>query len=102
MSGMAGQYQKGDVRKLLRIALATADLESPTLNNLAKETGFHKQTLINDLERLQSQMGVVINKDGYAYRLVSWGPILAHPDKIRAFLNMPVAAGASTEPEVAS
>lgn len=85
----APSYQRGDVRKLLRVALAASELEAPTLNNLARETGLHKQTLLDDIERLQTQMGVVIQKDDFSYRLVSWGPILQGPDSIRLFLSNP-------------
>jgi hypothetical protein len=83
-------YKRGDVRKLLRVALAASELETPTLNNLARATGMNKQVLIDDLKRLP-QMGIVIEKDESSYRLVSWGPILNGADSIRAFLQLPPA-----------
>lgn len=85
----AEQYKRGDIRKLLRVALAASELEAPTLNNLARVTGMHKQVLIDDLERLQIQMGIVIQKDESSYRLISWGPILKGADSIRSFLQLP-------------
>jgi hypothetical protein len=81
--------KRGDVRKLLRVALAASELEAPTLNNLARVTGMHKQVLIDDLERLQNQLGIVIQKDESSYRLVSWGPILKGAESIRSFLQLP-------------
>lgn len=86
----AEPYKRGDIRKLLRVALAASDLEAPTLNNLARVTGMSKQVLIDDLKRLP-QMGIVIEKDESSYRLVSWGPILQGADSIRSFLQLPPA-----------
>lgn len=84
------KYKRGDIRKLLRVALAASELEAPTLNNLARVTGMSKQVLIDDLKRL-AQMGIVIQKDESSYRLTSWGPILQGADSIRSFLQLPPA-----------
>lgn len=70
------QYPRGDVRRLLRLALAMFELERPTLNALAAETGHHKQTILDDVPRLREQLGVRIDKEGSEYRLVDWGPVL--------------------------
>ena len=70
------QYPRGDVRRLLRLALAMAEVERPTLNALAAETGHHKQTILDDVPRLREQLGVQVEKDGSEFRLVDWGPIL--------------------------
>lgn len=70
------QYPRGDVRRLLRLALAMAELERPTLNALAAETGHHKQTILDDVPRLREQLGVQVEKDGSEYRLVDWGPVV--------------------------
>lgn len=70
------QYPRGDVRRLLRLALAMDELERPTLNALAAETGHHKQTIIDDVPRLRDQLGVRIEKDGSEYRLADWGPVV--------------------------
>lgn len=70
------QYPRGDVRRLLRLALAMAELERPTLNALAAETGHHKQTILDDMPRLCEQLGVRIEKNGSEYRLVDWGPAI--------------------------
>jgi len=70
------QYPRGDVRRLLRLALAMTEVERPTLNALAAETGHHKQTIIDDVPRLREQLGVQVEKDGAEYRLVDWGPVV--------------------------
>lgn len=70
------QFPRGDVRRLLRLALAMAELEHPTLNALATETGHHKQTILDDVPRLREQLGVHVVKDGSVYRLVDWGPVI--------------------------
>jgi hypothetical protein len=70
------QFPRGDVRRLLRLALAMADLERPTLNALAAETGHHKQTILDDVPRLREQLGVQVEKEGAEYRLVDWGPVV--------------------------
>lgn len=71
-------FPKGDIRRLLALAMAIADLERPTLTSLSAETGHHKQTIQDDVAKLREQLGVVIEKDGPVYHLVSWGPILKH------------------------
>lgn len=70
------QFPRGDVRRLLRLALAMSELERPTLNALAAETGHHKQTILDDVPRLREQLGVQVEKEGSEYRLVEWGPVL--------------------------
>jgi hypothetical protein len=70
------QYPRGDVRRLLRLALAMAELDRPTLNALAAETGHHKQTILDDVPRLREQLGVLVEKDGAEYRLIEWGPVV--------------------------
>lgn len=83
----AVEYQRGDTRRLLRVALAASDLDHPSLNNIAKETCHTKQTVLNDLKRLQVQLGVVISKDDFAYRISSWGPVISGPEGIRKLLS---------------
>lgn len=70
------QYPRGDVRRLLRLALAIAEMERPTLNSLASETGHHKQTILDDVPRLREQLGVLVERDGSEFRLVDWGPVV--------------------------
>jgi hypothetical protein len=62
------------------------DLQSPTLNNLARETGIHKQCLLDDINRMQAQLGMTITKVDFFYKLTHWGPILK-PEAVRSFLN---------------
>ncbi|ELS40945.1 Uncharacterized protein ALO42_01125 [Pseudomonas syringae pv. atrofaciens] len=80
------QYPRGDVRRLLRLALAMAELERPTLNTLAAETGHHKQTILDDMPRLREQLGVMVEKEGSEYRLRDWGPVVKKAG-IRKFLK---------------
>ncbi len=87
MSSAPVIYKRGDIRRVLCVALALHDLESPSLNNIAKKTGHHKQTILDDIERLQEQLGVVITKEGSLYRLTSWGPVLKGAKGIAIFLN---------------
>jgi hypothetical protein len=61
------QFHRGDVRRLLRLALAMAELERP---------GHHKQTILDDVPRLREQLGVQVDKEGAEYRLVDWGPVV--------------------------
>lgn len=86
------KYLRGDIRKLLRLALAMEEVEIPSLNNLARETGFGKQALIDDIKRMQSQLGMDIEKQDFCYHLRSWGPVLRGSDSARAFLGLNVTA----------
>lgn len=70
------KYPRGDVRRLFRLALAMVEVERPTLNALAAETGHHKQTILDDVTRLREQLGIVVEKEGFEYRLVDWGPVV--------------------------
>lgn len=70
------QFPRGDVRRLLRLALAMSELERPTLNALAAETGHHKQTILDDVPRLRDQLGIQVEKEGSEYRLLEWGPVI--------------------------
>ncbi len=79
-------FPRGDVRRLLRLALAIHELQSPTLNQLAKETGHHKQTILDDVSRLLLQLGIHVEKQDYQYRIESWGPVVK-PDGITKLLT---------------
>lgn len=81
-------YQRGDIRKLLRLALAMEDVDSPSLNNLSRETGFGKQALIDDIKRMESQLGMVIEKRDFCYHIRNWGPVLRGSDSVREFLGL--------------
>ncbi|WP_205710497.1 MULTISPECIES: helix-turn-helix domain-containing protein [Burkholderia cepacia complex] len=78
-------FPKGDVRRLLALALAIADEERATLTTLSTRTGHHKQTIQDDIEKLRDQLGIAIEKDGPVYRLVSWGPVIKQSG-LRKFL----------------
>lgn len=78
-------FPKGDVRRLLALALAIAEEERATLTTLSARTGHHKQTIQDDIEKLRYQLGIAIEKDGPVYRLVSWGPVIKQSG-LRKFL----------------
>lgn len=80
------QYPRGDVRRLLRLALAMSELERPTLNALAAATGHHKQTILDDVHRLRDQLGIKVEKVEAEYRLTDWGPVIKRTG-IRKLLN---------------
>lgn len=84
-------FARGDTRNLLRVALAMSQVESPTLNNLAKATGHVKSGVLRDIERLQGQMGVVVEKRGSEFLLKHWGPVLKSADGIEQFLDESIA-----------
>jgi hypothetical protein len=79
-------YPKGDVRRLLALAVAIADAERATITTLSTQTGRHKQAIQDDIAKLH-ELGIVVDKekDGPVYTLVSWGPILK-PGQLRKFL----------------
>lgn len=81
-------YKRGDIRKLLRLALAMEDLEMPTLNNLSRETGYGKQALLDDIVRMQTQLGMQIVKEDFSYCIEGWGPVLRGSESVREFLGM--------------
>lgn len=70
------QFPRGDVRRLLRLALAMSEMDSPTLNALAAETGHHKQTILDDVKRLRVQLGIQVEKVGPVFVLFDWGPVV--------------------------
>ena len=70
------QFPRGDVRRLLRLALAMSELEEPTLNALAAKTGHHKQTILDDVFRLRDQLGIQVEKEGAVFVLSDWGPVV--------------------------
>jgi hypothetical protein len=80
-------YARGDTRNLLRVALALSKLERPTLINLARETGHVKSGILRDIERLQAYLGIVIDKRGSEYLLLSWGPVVKSAEGIEQFLS---------------
>lgn len=84
-------FARGDTRNLLRVALAMSQAESPTLNNLAKATGHVKSGILRDIERLQCQLGIVVEKRGSEYVLKHWGPVLKSADGIKQFLDESIA-----------
>lgn len=83
------KFPRGDVRRLLRLALAMDDLERPTLNALAAETGHHKQTIIDDVPRLLDQLGIQVKKENYEYRLLDWGPVIKKDGILKLLQGQP-------------
>lgn len=81
------EFPKGDVRRLLVLALAISELERPTLTTLSEATGHHKQTIKDDAEKLGPQLGIRVEKeqDGPVYHLIEWGPLFK-TNSIKKFL----------------
>jgi hypothetical protein len=82
-------YPKGDIRRLLKLALALTRIERPTLTTLSSATGHHRQTIQDDILKLREQLGFVIEKeqDDPVYRLRSWGPVI-DPNGVSEFLSL--------------
>jgi hypothetical protein len=77
--------RRGDVRRLLALAIAIQDSERATMTTLSTMTGRRKQAVIDDIAHLP-ELGIEIAKEGPVYTLVSWGPILK-PGMIKKFLD---------------
>lgn len=78
-------FPKGDVRRLLVLALAIAELPRPTLTSLSSATGQHKQCVKDDAEKLGLQLGIQVEKTGPVYSIASWGPLF-NVKAVRTFI----------------
>lgn len=72
----APQYPKGDLRRMLAVLAAIDSMEIATLVKLAERTGIDKKTVTNLVEQAREQAGVVIVKNGAAYTIENWGPVI--------------------------
>lgn len=72
----APQYPKGDLRRMLSVLAAIDALESATLVRVAERTGIDKKTITGLINTARSQAGVMIVKQGAAYSIEDWGPVI--------------------------
>ena len=70
------QYPEHDVRRLFVLLSAIDLLERPTISAIADLTSHDRDTIEDDLQKLQEQFGVVLHKAGAVYRIESWGEVL--------------------------
>ncbi|MFI4927880.1 MAG: hypothetical protein ACHP7E_09375 [Burkholderiales bacterium] len=69
-------YPEGDLRRLLVVLAAIDVLTDATLMRIADLTGLDEPTITTLIAMAVQQAGVKIEKDGAAYRLVNWGPVI--------------------------
>lgn len=69
-------YPKGDLRRMLAVLGAMESLPNPTLAAISSELGFGEHgghTVRRLIQQAESQAGVEICRDGFTYRVASWG-----------------------------
>lgn len=66
-------YKKGDLRRMLSVLGAIAELEHATLIRIAARTGLSNKTVTALIEQAREQAGVTIEKVGPRYRISDWG-----------------------------
>lgn len=71
------QFPKGDIRRWFVLLAAIDHLEHATLTSLADFTGWNKGSIKRDLPKVEDQLGIVIEKKGAAYSIVSWGDLVS-------------------------
>ena len=70
------QYPEQDARRLFVLLSAIDLLERPTPHAIADLTSHERDTIEQDVQKLQEQFGVVLHKIGTVYRIESWGDVL--------------------------
>lgn len=70
------QYPEHDARRLFVLLSAIDLLERPTLSAIADLTSLERDTIEQDVQKLQEQFGVVLHKAGAVYHIESWGNVL--------------------------
>ncbi|WP_455233505.1 hypothetical protein [Geopseudomonas aromaticivorans] len=71
-------YDKGDMRRLLAVLAAIAEIPDATLVKVVARTGIDKKSVTFLIEQAVYEAGVVIDKDGAVYRIQDWGAIAAN------------------------
>ena len=69
-------YPKGDLRRMLSVLAAIDSMQPATLVKIVARTGIDKKTVTNLIAQAREQAGVLVAKDGAAYSIESWGPVL--------------------------
>ena len=80
------QYPEQDARRLFVLLSAIDLLERPTLSAIADLTGHERDTIEQDVQKLQEQFGVVLHKVGAVYHIESWGDVL-HKEGVQKYLK---------------
>lgn len=70
------QYPKDDARRTIVLLAAIDELEYATITTLQDFTGINKGVIKAHIEKLNKYYDVKIEKDGPAYKIVSWGELL--------------------------
>lgn len=82
-------FPKGDIRRLLALALVI-DKDGPmSLSDITTNTGHNKGTVDADIVKLNDQLGVTIHKNDSRpamYNLESWG-VLLQRENVEKFLQ---------------
>lgn len=71
------QFPKGDIRRWFVLLAAIDHLKHPTLTSLADFTGWNKGSIQRDLPKVEEQLGIVIEKSGAVYKILSWGNLVS-------------------------
>lgn len=61
---------------MLSVLAAIDSVKPATLVKLAERTGLDKKTVTNLIEQARVQAGVVVAKNGSAYSIEDWGPVI--------------------------
>jgi hypothetical protein len=70
------QYPKGDTRRMFVLLAAIDELPAPNLKNLENYIGSNRSTILSDIEKVQTQLGVKIGRHNYNYFIIDWGETL--------------------------
>lgn len=70
------QFPKGDLRRMLSVLAAIDSMQPATLVKIAARTGIDKKTVTNLIAQAREEAGVSVAKEGAAYRIENWGPVI--------------------------
>jgi hypothetical protein len=77
-------YTRGDLRRMLCVLAAIDSTRNATLVRLSEKLGLDRHTIGHLIEDAIEQAGVSIEKEGTAYRIVNWGPVIKKTGAKRA------------------
>lgn len=81
-------YPKGDLRRMLAVLGAIDQLPHPTVTAIAQACGFGAtggQTVRLLIQQAREQAMVNILKDGFYYKVESWGPLLKRDGVVKVW-----------------
>lgn len=88
----APRYPKGDLRRMLAV-LGAIEAGHCTLVQIVAATGLDKKSVTSLIAQAGEQARVVISKNGAAYTIEAWGPVLKKEGAKKALtgaLNAPI------------